>query len=108
MRSYFLPVFILSFLSTICSCKKTEKLDPSETDELGKVHFPTTGSPEAQDHFKTGVLLLHSFEYEDARTAFKMAKEADPNHAMSYWGEAMTYNHTLWQRQQKCYRPIKK
>ena len=101
MRSYFLPVFILSFLLTICSCKKTEKLDASETDELGKVHFPTTGSPEAQDHFKTGVLLLHSFEYEDARTAFKMAKEADPNHAMSYWGEAMTYNHTLWQRQQK-------
>jgi tetratricopeptide (TPR) repeat protein len=101
MRSYFLPVFILSFLLTICSCKKTEKLDASETDELGKVHFPTTGSPEAQDHFKTGVLLLHSFEYEDARAAFKMAKEADPDHAMSYWGEAMTYNHTLWQRQQK-------
>ena len=101
MKSFIKNLIILSILLAVFSCKKTEKLDSSEVDELGKVHFPTTGSAEAQGHFKTGVLLLHSFEYEDARTAFEMAQKADPTHAMSYWGEAMTYNHSLWQRQQR-------
>jgi len=44
---------------------------------------------------------LHSFEYEDARSAFLKAQEIDSTLAMAYWGEAMTYNHSLWQRQDK-------
>lgn len=44
-----------------------------------------------------GLLLLHSFEYDDAREAFLEAQEIDPNLAMAYWGEAMTHNHPIWQ-----------
>jgi len=92
---------ILLCLSLIVlSCNQSKKIDASEIDELGKLHFPTTGTVEAQKHFETGVLLLHSFEYEDSRAAFLRAQKADPSHAMSYWGEAMTYNHALWQRQE--------
>jgi tetratricopeptide (TPR) repeat protein len=43
-----------------------------------------------------GVLLLHSFEYDDAIDAFRQAQRLDPAFAMAYWGEAMCYNQPLW------------
>ena len=42
------------------------------------------------------MLLLHSFEYDDAIAAFKEAQRIDPAFAMAYWGEAMCYNQSLW------------
>jgi tetratricopeptide (TPR) repeat protein len=65
-------------------------------DQLGTIEFKTSGSPEAQKEFLHGVLLLHSFEYPDARASFIKAEQLDPNFAMAYWGEAMTYNHPIW------------
>jgi tetratricopeptide (TPR) repeat protein len=65
---------------------------------LGSIDFPTSGSPAAQPLFIKGVLLMHSFEYDDAREAFVEAQKADPGFAMAYWGEAMTFNHAVWQR----------
>jgi len=64
--------------------------------QLGRVDFPTSGGPEAREHFLRGVLYLHSFEYRDARDAFRAAQEAEPGFAMAWWGEAMTYNHPIW------------
>jgi tetratricopeptide (TPR) repeat protein len=66
--------------------------------DLGTIDFPTSGSPAAQPLFIKGVLLMHSFEYDDAREAFVAAQQADPGFAMAYWGEAMTFNHAVWQR----------
>jgi len=66
--------------------------------ELGTIDFPTSGSVAAQPLFIKGVLLMHSFEYDDAREAFAEAQKADPGFAMAYWGEAMTFNHAVWQR----------
>jgi tetratricopeptide (TPR) repeat protein len=66
--------------------------------ELGSIDFPTSGNAAAQPLFIKGVLLMHSFEYEDAREAFVEAQKADPSFAMAYWGEAMTFNHPVWQR----------
>ncbi len=66
---------------------------------LGKVEFPNSGSAAAQPHFLEGVLLLHSFEFDDAAASFRRAQDADPDFALAYWGEAMTYNHPLWQEQ---------
>src|SRR5687767_3719503 len=71
---------------------------PATSQELGTIDFPTSGSPAAQPHFIKGVLLMHSFEYDDAREAFVEAQKADPNFAMAYWGEAMTFNHAVRQR----------
>ena len=68
------------------------------SQDLGTIDFPTSGSPAAQPHFIKGVLLMHSFEYDDAREAFVEAQKADPGFAMAYWGEAMTFNHAVWQR----------
>ena len=67
---------------------------------LGEINFPTaTESTEAQDAFIQGMLLLHLFEYPFAREQFQRARELDPDLAMAYWGEAMTYNHPIWDRQ---------
>jgi len=66
--------------------------------DLGRIDFPNSGAADAQDSFIRGVLLLHSFEYEDARDAFRKASQIDPDFALAYWGEAMTHNHPLWRQ----------
>jgi tetratricopeptide (TPR) repeat protein len=71
---------------------------PRAQGELGTIDFPTSGSAAAQPAFLKGVLLLHSFEYDDAKEAFQEAQQTDPNFAMAFWGEAMTYNHAVWQQ----------
>jgi len=67
--------------------------------ELGTIDFPNSGKITAQEHFLKGVLLLHSFEYEDAAEEFIQAQELDAEFAMAYWGEAMTHNHPIWMEQ---------
>ena len=85
--------FLLIILSVSCA--------PEATDEsqLGEIHITVSGADEAQPYFEKGLLLLHSFEYADAREAFKQAQAIDTNSVMAYWGEAMTHNHNLWQQQ---------
>ncbi|MDC8002831.1 hypothetical protein POV27_02090 [Aureisphaera galaxeae] len=92
MKNIYLLLIVL-FLAG--SCKKN---GPSPSF-LGVVSLEVTGKPQAAAHFEKGLLLLHSFEYEDAREVFKEAQLADPEMAMAYWGEAMTHNHSLWSEQ---------
>jgi len=63
---------------------------------LGRISFPTSGAPKAQPAFVRAVLLLHSFEYDDAIETFRQAQQIDPAFAMAYWGEALSYNQPLW------------
>jgi tetratricopeptide (TPR) repeat protein len=105
-KSFLAPVVALLtvLLSTACGpsaespVARTEgsAVEPIHIDGLGALWFPNSGSPEAQDAFRRGVLLLHSFEYEPAAEAFRKAQAIDPEFALAYWGEAMTYNHPLW------------
>jgi len=68
--------------------------------QLGRIDFPTSAqSADAQSHFIQGVLLLHSFEYADAREEFQAASRVEPGFAMAYWGEALTYTHPVWVEQ---------
>src|SRR5689334_3613667 len=71
----------------------------AQQSNLGRVEFPTSGSPAAQAHFLRGLAALHSFWYEEALEAFRESTKVDPDFAMGYWGEAMTYNHPLWSEQ---------
>src|SRR5206468_7518361 len=63
---------------------------------LGRISFPNSGAAAAQPAFIRGVLLLYSFEYDDAIDAFREAQQVDPGFALAYWGEAMCYNQPLW------------
>src|SRR5205814_1582992 len=67
----------------------------AQTGELGRIDFPTSGAPAAQERFIRGALLLHSFEFDDAAEEFRAAQKADAGFGMAYWGEAMTKNHPL-------------
>ena len=71
----------------------------SQTNELGKVEFPTSGSEKAQPHFLRGLAALHSFWYEEALEAFRESTRVEPDFMMGYWGEAMAHNHPLWSEQ---------
>ena len=73
----------------------------AEAPVLGHIEFENSGAAEAQGDFLEGLGFLHNFEYRDAAAAFTRAQEKDPDFAMAYWGEAMTYNHPLWFEQAK-------
>jgi hypothetical protein len=66
---------------------------------LGKVDFPTSGSPKAQAHFLRGLAALHSFWFEEALEQFRESTKVEADFMMGYWGEAMAHNHPLWSEQ---------
>ena len=72
----------------------------AQQDRLGTLSFPNSGAAAAQPDFIRGVLLLHSFEYDDARAAFRAAEAKDAGFAMAYWGDALTWTHGLWNEQE--------
>ncbi|MEM7198984.1 MAG: hypothetical protein AAF628_01880 [Planctomycetota bacterium] len=75
---------------------------PAAGQELGQIDFPTSARAQAaQEAFRRGTLLLHSFEYEDAREQFVAAREAEPGFAMATWGEALTFYHPIWRREEQ-------
>jgi len=67
--------------------------DTLRAEQYGSVHFPISCSDQAQRSFERGVAMLHSFEYEDTETTFADVARREPNCAMAYWGEAMSYYH---------------
>ena len=66
-------------------------------DGLGELSIETSAhDPAAQQWFETGLKLLYSFEYDQARFAFHQAQMAEPSFALAYWGEALTHLRFLW------------
>jgi hypothetical protein len=99
----FMSLGIYACLAVAVFAQPSQK--PQETQEtlrgaLGRVDFPTSGSPAAQEHFIRGVAALHSFWYEEALEAFQAATKVEPGFALGYWGEAMAHNHPLWNEQE--------
>ena len=68
----------------------------AKIDAIGTFDFPSSASPEAQEHFIRGVGFLHSFGMTQAREEFHKAQELDPDFALAYWGEAFTYQHPFY------------
>ena len=87
-------MILVALISAGCSSQNN-----NSKDQLGDIHFTVTGKDEAQPVFEKAVLLLHSFEYVDAAEEFQKVQKIDPGFVMAYWGEAMSYNHPLWQEQ---------
>ena len=71
----------------------------AQFENVGSIEFPTSGSPEAQQHFLRGVSILHSFGWKQAIEQFQAAQEIEPDFAMAYWGESLAYNHPLFAQQ---------
>src|ERR1700738_1295324 len=58
---------------------------------LGRVHFETSCTPQAQEKFDRGLAMVHSFFYPDSVQAFTEAAAADPQCAIAYWGIAISH-----------------
>jgi tetratricopeptide (TPR) repeat protein len=63
---------------------------------VGTVKFQNSGAPAAQAPFLRGIALLHSYEYYDARVAFREAEDSDPRFALAYWAGALTHSQFDW------------
>ncbi len=90
----FFPVWLLVGLSAFAS-------ENQGLGDMGRVAFENSGSAQAQLPFLKGLAALHSFWYDEAADFFRAAQRFDPDFAMAFWGEAMTYNHPLWREQDK-------
>jgi tetratricopeptide (TPR) repeat protein len=98
-------VVAASFLLAVGACaggqEGSPSGDPTELadgygEHLGTLTFPTSCQDEAARLVERGMALLHHMTYEEAGRAFEGAAEADPECAMGYWGQAMSYIHPLW------------
>ena len=68
-------------------------LGQTDDSKLGKVHFETSCTPEAQRLFDRGMLYQHSFWYRASQKTFEDVLKTDPGCAIAYWGIALSL---LW------------
>jgi tetratricopeptide (TPR) repeat protein len=61
-----------------------------EPEKLGRVHFKTSCSPEAQKEFERALAMLHSFFFPETVNAFTAIPATDPSCAIAYWGIAIS------------------
>ncbi|HEU4469600.1 MAG TPA: tetratricopeptide repeat protein [Flavisolibacter sp.] len=79
------------------SLKKGAPISCGPADQqLGTVVFKITGSESANNSFRLGLKLLHSFEYDEAEKVFADIIDKEPECIMAYWGVAMSSFHALW------------
>jgi hypothetical protein len=63
----------------------------ASAQELGRVHFETSCTPQAQEKFDRALAMVHSFFYPNSVQAFTEAAAADPQCAIAYWGIAISH-----------------
>ena len=59
------------------------------TEQLGKVNFPVSCSPKAQEQFERGVAMLHSYWFMEGGKVFEAIVREEPSCVMAYWGLAV-------------------
>jgi tetratricopeptide (TPR) repeat protein len=59
-------------------------------EQLGRVQFKTSCTPEAQKEFERALAMLHSFYFPETVKAFSAIPQTDPNCAIAYWGLAVS------------------
>ncbi|SDM31781.1 tetratricopeptide repeat protein [Kriegella aquimaris] len=60
-------------------------------NNLGNLNFTiSTKNERAQAFFNQGLKLSYAFNHAEAHRSFMEASRLDPNHAMTYWGQAFT------------------
>ncbi len=84
----------LALISALASLAGFAAYTPASSEpqakQLGKVHFATTCTPEAQKLFDRAMLYQHSFWYSASKQAFEEVIKLDPNCAIAYWGIAQS------------------
>ncbi|HEX7719970.1 MAG TPA: hypothetical protein VF389_09195, partial [Woeseiaceae bacterium] len=87
VRAVYRLVMVLLAAPAIAQAPHHEHPAP---EQLGRVHFETSCSPDVTQAFNRAVALLHSFSFSTAKQGFLDVAAADPSCAMAHWGVAMT------------------
>lgn len=74
---------------SVISCGPADK-------QFGSVDFEMNCSKDVKEDFNLAIVLLHSFEYDEAEKVFAKVIDKAPGCAMAYWGVAMSNFHPLW------------
>jgi hypothetical protein len=97
MRFLMIIIIFFCFQKNIYSAEFSDIQQLRHSIHLGDIRFEvTTNNATAKEHFLLGVTFLHAFMYDLAIQQFQQAQKIDPGFAMSYWGEAMAYKHSIW------------
>ena len=86
MKRTILSLILVALSSAPMLTAQEKTGDP---EKLGKVHFPVSCTPAAQQQFDRAVAMLHSFWVSPAANAFAEVAKSDPDCAMAYWGIAI-------------------
>ena len=101
VRSFLCVVCVGTGLSLAGAAASAGDAAGNGSQGLGSIEFANSGAAEAQTAFLTGMKALHSFEFDTAGEAFREAQTIDPDFALAFWGEALSYNFPLWARQDR-------
>src|SRR5262245_1493787 len=82
-------VAAMSLSLVVCGWAGTMRSSGSP-ETLGRVHFKTSCSPQAQKQFERALAMLHSFFFPETIKAFSTISETDPTCAIAYWGIAIS------------------
>jgi len=80
----------------LAGAQESHQHSHGNTEELGRVNFPVTCTPQARRQLNRAVAWLHSFEYEEAEKGFTEVAATDPRCGMAHWGIAMSNYHPIW------------
>lgn len=80
---------MLAFLLTITSISLAQSAEEA-SEQLGRVSFANSCTPNVQVTFERAVALLHSFWWKEGERTFREVLEHDPNCAIATWGIATT------------------
>src|SRR5262249_5153715 len=83
---------IVGVCATGALAHQDDAASPSKpkSEQLGRVLFKTSCTPEAQKAFERALGMLHSFFFPETVTAFTKVTEIDPSCAIAYWGLAVS------------------
>src|SRR5689334_10917169 len=84
-------LLVAAFIGATASLAQSSIAQADE--QLGKVNFETSCSPEAQKLFNQAMLYQHSFWYRASQKTFEDVLKKDPECGVAYWGIALSL---LW------------
>jgi hypothetical protein len=89
-------LFAVSLMASICASGVLAHQDDTASsrkpkgEQLGRVLFKTSCTPEAQKQFDRALALLHSFYFPETVKVFSAIPQTDPSCAIAYWGIAVS------------------
>src|SRR5207244_13463681 len=94
VMSYVVSFLIALVASLTLAASVWADADPAnrtgDPEKLGRVHFKTSCSPEAQKQFERALAMQHSFFFPETVKAFMAIPATDPSCAIAYWGIAIS------------------